>query len=72
MLPTLARMERGKLSFVKVSLPTIPDLQISSRPQYINITARATRQALKEEERVKSDKRGDVGLRYRVYSSRSC
>jgi hypothetical protein len=50
MLPTLRLLERGTLSYTK----------------YISVTARATRQALKEEERVKADKRGDIGLRYRA------
>lgn len=35
--------------------------------KYTSICARATRQALKEEERVKADKRGFMALRYQEW-----
>jgi len=42
---------------------------VLSFTKYISVTARATRQCLKEEERVKSEKRGDVGLRYQQWEN---
>lgn len=35
--------------------------------KYASICARATRQALKEEERVKADRRGEMALRYQQW-----
>ncbi|GAA95626.1 hypothetical protein E5Q_02281 [Mixia osmundae IAM 14324] len=46
-------MARGTLSFNK----------------WISITARATRQALKEDARVKAERRGDISLRYQEWKA---
>jgi F-type H+-transporting ATPase subunit epsilon len=35
--------------------------------KYIQIAARATRQALKEEERLKADKRGTISLKWQTW-----
>ncbi|KAK4056095.1 hypothetical protein OIO90_002826 [Microbotryomycetes sp. JL221] len=35
--------------------------------KYIQIAARATRQALKEEERLKAERRGDITLKFQTW-----
>lgn len=50
MIASVVRLERGKLGFIR----------------YVNITARATRSALREDERVKAERRDALAMKYQV------
>lgn len=62
-LPRLA----SSLFYCLVSSLIITHHLQSSFNKYTQICARATRQALKEEERLKSTKRGELSLRYQEW-----